>query len=45
MTGMDTLGGVVNATLRTNSRPTTPAKTSYRLSLQQNYNDEASLGF
>lgn len=45
MTGMDTLGGVVNATLRTNARPTTPTKTSYRLSLKQTYNHEKSLGF
>ena len=44
MTGMDTLGGMVNATLRTSARPTTPTKTSYRLSLKQNYNDEKSLG-
>jgi hypothetical protein len=45
MTGMDTLGGVVNATIRTNARPTTPTKTSYQLSLKQTYGDETSLGF
>jgi len=45
MTGMDTLGGVVNATLRPNARPISPSKTSYPVSLKQNYDEETSLGF